>query len=163
MAHFVGGVKDCFDISVQFSSVVQSCPTLCGPMDCSMPDLPVHHQLPDSTQTQNLWVGDAIQLSHPLSLPSSLAFNLSQHQGLFEWVSSEVSLVMRQESWRRWTNMNFEGSSRRNSRIYPRFPPQLEKNHETFPSPQDEHQVAKVLEFQLQHQSFQWIFRTDFL
>ena len=102
-------------LSVQFSrSVAQSCPTLCDPMDCSTAGLPVHHQLPAITQIHVHWVGDAIQPSHPLSGPSPLAFNLSQHQGLFKWVSS----------------------------LY---------------------QVPKVLEFQLQHQSFQWTFRTDFL
>ena len=74
--------------------------------------LPVHHQLPEFTQTHVHWVSDAIQPSRPLSSTSPLAFNLSQHQGLFQWVCSS-------------------------------------------------HQVAKVLEFQLQHQSFQWIFRTD--
>jgi len=100
--------------SIQFSSVTQSCLTLCNPMDCSTPGLPVHHQLPEFTQTHAHWVGDVIQLSHPLSSPSLPAFNLSQHQGLFKWVRSS-------------------------------------------------HQVAKVLEFQLQHQSFQWIFRTDLL
>ena len=61
----------------QFSSVTQSCPTLCDPMNCSMPALPVHHQLPESTQTHVHWVGDAIQPSHPLSCPSH-ALNLSQ-------------------------------------------------------------------------------------
>ena len=65
----------------QFSSVTQSCPTLCNPMDCSTPGLPVHHQLPEFTQTHVHWVGDAIQPFHPLSSPSP-AFNLSQHQGL---------------------------------------------------------------------------------
>ena len=65
----------------QFSSVIQSCPTLCNPMDCSMPGCPVHHQLPELTQTP---VGEAIQPSHPLSSPSPPAFNLSQHQGLFQ-------------------------------------------------------------------------------
>ena len=74
--------------SVQFSSVTQSCPTLCDSMDCSMPGLPVHHQLPEFTQTHVHWVGDAIQPSYPLSSPSHPAFNLSQHQGLFKWVSS---------------------------------------------------------------------------
>ena len=83
-------------------------------MDCSTPGLPVHHQLPVFTQTHVHRVGDAIQPSHLLSSPSSPAFNLSQYQGLFQWVS---------------------------------------------PS----HQVAKVLEFQLQHQSFQWKPRTDLL
>ena len=100
--------------SVQFSSVTQPCLTLCNPMDCSTPGLHVHRQLPEFAQTHIHWVGDAIQPSHPLSSPSSPAFNLSQHQGLFKWVSFS-------------------------------------------------HQVAKVLECQLQHQSFQWIFRTDFL
>ena len=98
----------------QFSSITQSCPTLCDPMDCSMPGFPVLHYIPELAQIHVHWVGDAIQPSHPLLSPSSLALNLSQHQGLFQWVSSL-------------------------------------------------HQVAKVLEFQLQHQSFQWIFRTDFL
>ena len=96
----------------QFSRSV--CPTLCDPMDHSTPGLPVHHQLPEFTQTHVHWVSDAIQPSHPLSSPSPPAFNLSQHQGLFKWVSSS-------------------------------------------------HQVAKVLEFQLQHQSFQWTLRTDLL
>ena len=100
--------------SVQFGLVTQSCPTLCDPMDCSMPGFPVHHQLPEPAQTHVYWVGDAIQPSYPLSSPSPPTFNLSQHQGLFQWVSSS-------------------------------------------------HQVAKVLEFQLQHQSFQWTLRTDFL
>ena len=97
----------------QFSSVAQLCPTLCNPMDHSTPGLPVHHQLPEFTQTHVHWVGDAIQPSHPLLSPSP-ALNLSQHQGLFQWVSSL-------------------------------------------------HQVAQVLEFQLQHQSFQWTPRTDLL
>ena len=66
-----------------FSSVAQSCPTLGDPMDCSTPGLPVHHQFPELTQTHVHRLGDAIQPSHPLSSPSPLAFNLSQHQGLF--------------------------------------------------------------------------------
>ena len=74
--------------SVQFSWVAQSCPTLWDPMDCSMPGLPVYHQLPEPTQTHVHWVGDAIQPSHPLSSPSPPALNPSQHQGLFQWVSS---------------------------------------------------------------------------
>ena len=98
----------------QFSSVTQSCLTLCNPMNHSTPGLPVHHQLPEFTQTHVHWVSDAIQPSHPLSSPSQPALNLSQHQGLFKWVSSS-------------------------------------------------HQVAKELEFQLQHQSFQWTPRTDLL
>ena len=99
---------------VQFSSVTQSCLTLCDPIDCSRPDLPVQHQLPEFTQTQVHWVSDAIQPSHPLSSPSPPAFHFFQHQGVFKWVSSL-------------------------------------------------HQVAEVLELQLQHQSSQWIFRTDLL
>ena len=70
----------------QFSAVAQSCPTLCDPMNCSTPGLPVHHQLLESTQTHVHWVSDAIQPSHPLSSPSPPALNLSQHQGLFKWV-----------------------------------------------------------------------------
>ena len=88
--------------------------TLCDPMNCSMPGFPVLHHFPEFAQTHVYWVGDAMQLSHPLLPASPPAFNLSQNQGLFQWVSSL-------------------------------------------------HQVAKVLGFQLQHQSFQWIFRTDFL
>ena len=65
------------------SSVAHSCPTLCDPMNCSTPGFPVHHQLPDLTQTHVHLVGDAIQLSHPLSFPSPPDFNLSQHQGIF--------------------------------------------------------------------------------
>ena len=69
--------------SVQFSSVTQSCPTLCNPRNHSTPGLPVHHQLPEFTQTHVHWVGDIIQPSNPLSSPSPPALNLSQHQGLF--------------------------------------------------------------------------------
>ena len=103
--------KVCLD---NVSSVAQLCPTLCDPMDCRTPGLPVHHQLLEFTQTHVHWVGDAIQPSHPLLSPSLSVLSLSQHQGLLKWVSSF-------------------------------------------------HRVTKVLEFQLQHQSFQWIFRTDFL
>ena len=74
-------------IKIQFSSVTQSCLTLCIPMDCSMPGLPVHHQVPDFAQTHVHWVNDAIQPSHPLSSPSPPAPKPSQHQGLFQWVS----------------------------------------------------------------------------
>ena len=97
--------------SVQFSRSVLSAQ---WPHEGGMPGLPVYHQLPESTQTHVHRVSGAIQPSHPLSSPSPPAFNLSQHQGLFQWVSSL-------------------------------------------------HQVAKVLEFQLQHQSFQWTLRTDLL
>ena len=96
----------------QFSA--QSCLTLCDLMVCSMPGLPVHHQLPEFTQIHVHWVGDAIQPFHLLLFPSPPVFNLAQHQGLFKGVSSSQ-------------------------------------------------QVAKVLEFQFQHQSFQWTPRTDLL
>ena len=95
-----------------FSSVTQSCLTLCNPMDCSSPGFPVHPQLPELAQTHVHQVSDAIRPSYHPSSPSPPTCNLSQHQGLFQWFSSS-------------------------------------------------HQLAKVLEFQLQHQSFQWIFRTD--
>ena len=101
---------------VQFSLATQSCPTLRYPMDCSTPGLPVHHQLPEFTQTHVHWISDANKPSllspHPYS--SLPAFSLSQHQGLFKWVCSS-------------------------------------------------HQVAKILEFQPQHQSFQGTPRTDLL
>ena len=79
----------------QFSSVAQSCPTLCDPMNCSTPGLPIHHDLPEFTQTHVHRVGDAIQLSHPLSSPFPPAPNPSQHQSLFQWVNSshEVAKV----------------------------------------------------------------------
>ena len=82
--------------SVQFSSVAQSCPTLCDPNNCSTPGLPVHHQLPEFTQTHVHPVRDAIQPSHPLSSPSPPAPNPSQHQSLFQWVNSshEVAKVL---------------------------------------------------------------------
>ena len=83
---FHGEDGDIFS-SVQFSSVAQSCPTLCYPMDCSTPGLPVLHLLPEFTQSHVHWLGDAIQPSHPLLFPSP-AFNLFHHQGLFKWVSS---------------------------------------------------------------------------
>ena len=75
-------------LSVQFSSVTQSCPTLCDPMNRSTPGLPVHHHLPEFTQTHVHRVSDAIQPSHPLSSPSPPAPNPSQHQSLFQWVNS---------------------------------------------------------------------------
>ena len=75
-------------VSIQFSSVAQSCSTLCYSMDCCMPGFPVHHQLPKLAQTHGPWIGDAIWPSHSLSSPSPPAFNLSRHQGLFQWVSS---------------------------------------------------------------------------
>ena len=82
--------------SVQFSSVAQSCLTLCDPINRSTPGLPVHHQLPEFTQTHVHLVSDAIQLSHPLLFPSPHAPNRSQHQSLFQWVNSshEVAKVL---------------------------------------------------------------------
>ena len=125
--------KLCFIPPMKWSEVAQLCPTLCDPMDCSLPGSSihgifqarvlewvaiafsyVHQQLPELTQTHAHWIGDAIQPSHPLSSPSPPTFSLSQCQGLFQWVSFS-------------------------------------------------HQVAKVLEFQLQPQSFQWTPRTGLL
>ena len=82
--------------SVQFSSVTQLCPTLCDPMNRSTPGLPVHHQLPEFTQSHIHRVSDAIQPSHPLLSPSPPAPNPSQHQSLFQWVNSshEVAIVL---------------------------------------------------------------------
>ena len=95
-------------------SVTKSYPTLCNPIDISMPGFPVLHYLPEFVQTHAYWVGDAIKPSYPLSLAPNPALNLSQHQDIFQWVSSSS-------------------------------------------------QVDKGLELQIQHQSFQWIFRVDFL
>ena len=111
----------------QFSSVTQSCPTLCDPMDCSTPGLPVHHQLPEFSQTHVHWVSDAIQPSHPLSPPFPPAFDLSQHQGLFKLFTSggqsiEVSistLVLPMNTqdwspleWTGWISLQSQGLSR---------------------------------------------------
>ena len=100
--HWFISSKWCFSIrgSVQFSSVTQSCLTLCDPMNCSTPGLPVHHQLQEFTQTHVHRVGDAIQPSHPLSSPSPPALNLSQHQGL----SNESALHMR---WPKYWSFSF--------------------------------------------------------
>ena len=86
--------------SFQFSSLAQSCPTLCNPMDCSTPGLPVHHQLPELTPTYVRWVGDAIQPSHPLSSPSPPALNLSQHRVF----SNESALYIR---WPKYWSFSF--------------------------------------------------------
>ena len=86
--------------SVQYSSVAQSYPTLCDPMNCSTPGLPVLHQLLEFTQTHVHWVGDAIQPSHPLSSPSPPTSNLSQHQGL----SNESALHIR---WPKYWSFSF--------------------------------------------------------
>ena len=84
--------------SVQFSSIGQSCPTLCDPMNCSTPGLPVHHRLPEFTQTHVHRVSDAIQPSHPLSSPSPPAPNPSPHQSLFQWVNSSHQVAKVLES-----------------------------------------------------------------
>ena len=115
-------------LSVQFSSVAQSYLTLCNPMDCIMPGFPVHHQLPELAQTHIHWVGDAIQPSHPLSSPSPPTFNLSQHQSLFQWVSSspQVAKVLEFQlqllpmniqdwfplGWTGWISLQSKGLSR---------------------------------------------------
>ena len=78
----------------KFSSVTQSCLSLCDPMDCSMPGFPVYHQLPELAQTHVRQVSDALQPSHPLSSPSPPAFNLTQHLGLFQWVSWNVYIYL---------------------------------------------------------------------
>ena len=87
-------------ISIQFSSVTQSCLALCNLMDCSTPGLPVHHQVLEFIQTHIHWIGDVIQPSHPLSFPSPSTFNLSQHQSLFKWVSSL-------HQWPKYWSFNF--------------------------------------------------------
>jgi len=105
----------------QFSSVTQSCLTLCNSMNHSTPGLPVYHQLPESTQTHVHQVGDAIQPSHPLLSLSPPAFNLSQHQGLFKWVSSshQVAKVLEFQlqdwsplGWTGWISLQSKGLSR---------------------------------------------------
>ena len=83
----ISEINDCL-YDYQFSSVAQLCPTLCDPMNCSTLSLPVHHQLPEFTQTHAHRVSDAIQPSHPLSSPPPPTPNPSQHQGLFQWVNS---------------------------------------------------------------------------
>ena len=96
--------------SVQFSSVSQSCPTLCNPMNRSTPGLPVHHHLPEFTQTHIHRVGDAIQTSHPLLSPSPPASNLSQHQS--QLFSSESTLHMR---WPKYWSFSFSISPSKES------------------------------------------------
>ena len=87
MLYYIIMMETCQNCCCCFS-ISQSRQTLCDPMDCSTPGFPVHHQLPVLTQTHVHWVSDAIQPSHPLSSPSPPAYNLSQHQDLFQWVSS---------------------------------------------------------------------------
>ena len=101
------------DASVQFSSATQSCLTLCDPMDCSTPGLPVHHHLPEFTQTHVPWVCDAIQPSHPLSSPFPPAFDHSQHQGLSKRVSSshQVAFYFFPLGWTGWIFLQSKGLS----------------------------------------------------
>ena len=123
---------------IQFSSVQSlSRVRLCNPMDYSTPGLPVHHQLLEFAQTHVHWVSDAIQPSHPLSSPSPSALNLSQHQGLFQWVGSlhQVAKALSSNLSQHQGLFQWVGSS---------------------------HQVAKVLELRHQYHSFQWIFRVEF-
>ena len=98
---------------VQFSSVAQSCPTLCDPMNCSTPGLPVHNQLPEFTQTHVHWVSDAIQPSQPLLSPSPPVPNPSKHQGLFQWVNSshEVAKVLEFDSQKSSSTPQFKSSN----------------------------------------------------
>ena len=92
--------KKCLtSLAIQFSSVTKLCLTLCNPMNCSTPGLPVYHKLPEFAQTHAHQVGDAIEPSHPLSLPSPPAPNPSQHQGLFKWVSSSHQV----KYWKYWS------------------------------------------------------------
>ena len=114
-------------LSVQFSSVTQSCPTLCDPMDCSMPGFPVHHQLPDLTQTHVHQVGDAIQPSHPLLSPLSPAFNLSHNQGLFQW-------VLKFQLWNQFFQWIFRTDFLRNGLV--RSPCSPRDSEESSPTPQ---------------------------
>ena len=114
---------------IQFSSVSQSCLTLCDPINCNTPIFPVHHQLLEPTQGHVHWVSDAIQPSHPLSSPSPPALSLSQHQGVFQWVSSlhQVAKVLELASasvlpmnnqdwlpsgWTGWISLQSKGLSR---------------------------------------------------
>ena len=98
----INSIHSAISISVQFSSVAQSCPTLCNPMNRSTPGLPVHHQLPEFTQTHVHRVSDAIQPSHPLSSPSPPAPNPSQHQSLFQWVNSSPHM-----RWPKYWSVSF--------------------------------------------------------
>ena len=106
-------MENIIDSMFQFSSVAQLCPTLWDPMNSSTAGLPVHHQLPKSTQTHVHWVSDAIQPSHPLSSAYSPALNLYQHQGLFQRVSSlhQVAKVFRVSASASVLPMNTQDSS----------------------------------------------------
>ena len=118
----LGSELGCLDseFALQFSSVAQSCLTLCDPMSHSTPGLPVHHQLPEFTQTHVHPVGDAIQPSHPLSSPSPPAPNPSQYQGLFQWVNSshEVAKVLEFHQSFQWTPMNTQDWSPKTGWIF---------------------------------------------
>ena len=165
--------------SLQFSSVPQSCPTLCDPMNHSMPGLPVHHQLLEFTQTHVHWVSDAIQPSNPLSSPSPPALNLSQHQFSSVQLLSHVWFFVTP-----WTAARQASQSITNSQSPPKrisIELVMPSNHlilccpllllsSIFPSVRvfsNESALhirwPKYWEFQLQHQSFQWTPRTDLL
>ena len=164
--------------SILFRSVTQLCPTLWDSIDCSMPGLPVHHQLPEFTQTHVHWVSDAIQSPDPVSCLSTPACNHSQHQ-----FSSVQSLSPVRHFATPRTTAHQATLSITNSQSLLKvmsIESVMPSNHlilssvpfsciESFPASgsfqwvSSSQQVAKVLELQLQHQSFQWIFRTDFL
>ena len=164
----------------QFSSVAQSCLTLCDTMDCSTPGLPVHHQLPEFTQTHIHWVGDAIQSAHPLLSPSPPTFSLSQHH--FSSVQLSRSVISDPcdrmnhsmpglpvhhqllESIQTHVHRISDAIQPSHPLLSP-YPPALNlaQHQGLFQWVSSSHQVAKGLEFQLQHQTFQWTSRTDLL
>ena len=144
----------------QFSSVAQSCPTLCDPMDCSTKGFPVHHQLQELAQNHVHRVGDAIQPSNPLLSPSPPAFNLSKHQfSQFSSVSSTQASLSITNSRSLLKLMSIESVMPSNLLILCHslllLPSMFPRNQGLFQRVSSSHQVAKVLEFQLQHQSFQ--------
>ena len=162
--------------SVQFSSVVQSCLTLWDPMDCSTPGLSVHYQLPEFTQTHVHWVSDAIQPSHPLSSPSPPTFSLSQHQSVSSVAQSCLTLcdpmdcstpgLSVHDKFLEFTQTHVQCVCGAIQPPHPLFSPSppafnLSQHQGLFKWVSSSHQVAKVLEFQ--HQSFQWIFRTEII
>ena len=132
--------------NLQFSSVAQSCLTLWDPMNCSTPGLPVYHQLPEFTQTHVHWVGDAIQPSHPLPSPSPPALNLSQHQGIFKWVSSLHQVA---KYWISASSKSFQWTPRtdllQNGLVGPPCSPR--DSQESSPTPQFKSINSSVLSF----------------
>ena len=122
----------------QFSSVAQSCLTLCDPTDCRTPGFPVHHLLPEHTQTHVHWVGDAIQQSCSLLSPSLPAFNLSQYWDLFQWVSSSHQVMWREFQLQDWLHLGLTGwislLSKRLSRVFSNTTVQKQQFFGTQPS-----------------------------